>query len=43
MEVDSIVERDPEGIERAWVTDRGFEDVTERKRWLVISVLRKRG
>jgi hypothetical protein len=43
MEVESIVERDPEGIERAWVTDRGFEDVTERKRWLVISVLRKRG
>ncbi|KFX91453.1 hypothetical protein V490_05897 [Pseudogymnoascus sp. VKM F-3557] len=43
MEVDSIVERDPEGIEREWVTDRGFEDVTERKRWLVISALRKRG
>lgn len=43
MEVESIVERDPEGREREWVTDRGFEDVTERKRWLVISVLRKRG
>lgn len=43
LEVESIVERDPEGHEREWVTDRGFEDVTERKRWLVISVLRKRG
>lgn len=41
MEVESIVERDPEGREREWVTDRGFEDVAERKRWLVISVLRK--
>ncbi|OAF58049.1 hypothetical protein VC83_05197 [Pseudogymnoascus destructans] len=43
LEVESIVERDPEGREREWVTDRGVEDVTERKRWLVISVLRKRG
>ncbi|KFZ06388.1 hypothetical protein V501_07459 [Pseudogymnoascus sp. VKM F-4519 (FW-2642)] len=45
MEVESIVERDPEGREREWVTERKFEGVTdtERKRWLVISVLRKRG
>ncbi|KFY42592.1 hypothetical protein V494_02341 [Pseudogymnoascus sp. VKM F-4513 (FW-928)] len=42
MEVESIIERDPEGREREWVTDRGVEDVSERKRWLVISVLRKR-
>lgn len=43
MEVESIIERDSEGREMEWVTDRGFEDVTERKCWLVVSVLRKRG
>ena len=40
LKVDSITERDPDGIERAWVFDRGIEDVTVRKRWLVIAVLK---
>jgi hypothetical protein len=38
--VERIWERDAEGREREWVTDRGYEDVTERKRWLVIAVLK---
>lgn len=42
LELESIVERDPNGHERAWVFDRGIEDVSERKRWLVISVLKKK-
>jgi nicotinamide N-methyltransferase len=42
LEVESIVERDPNGKEREWTFDRGIEDVSERKRWLVISVLRKK-
>lgn len=40
LEVDSITERDPDGIERQFVFDRGIEDVTVRKRWLVVSVLK---
>ncbi|KAL2074458.1 hypothetical protein VTL71DRAFT_8236 [Oculimacula yallundae] len=42
LEIDRIWERNAEGIERDWVEDRGIEDVTERKRWLVIGVLKKR-
>jgi predicted nicotinamide N-methyase len=42
LEVESIVEKDPNGHEREWVFDRGIENVTERKRWLVISVLKKK-
>jgi predicted nicotinamide N-methyase len=41
LEVESIVERDPVGNEREWVTDRGIEDKTKSKRWLVVSVLRR--
>lgn len=40
LRVGSITERDPDGIERQWVFDRGIEDVTVRKRWLVVSVLK---
>jgi predicted nicotinamide N-methyase len=42
LELESIVERDPDGNERPWVFDRGNEDITERKRWLAIAVLRRR-
>ncbi|KAI2608495.1 uncharacterized protein GGS25DRAFT_490533 [Hypoxylon fragiforme] len=41
LEVERIWERDCDGVERAWVWDRGHEDVTERKRWLVVGVLRR--
>jgi len=41
LEVEKIWERSAEGVEREWVTDRGIEDVTERKRWLVIAILRR--
>ncbi|TVY30026.1 Protein N-terminal and lysine N-methyltransferase [Lachnellula hyalina] len=39
--VEKIWERNADGAERAWVEDRGIEDVTERKRWLVVAVLKK--
>jgi nicotinamide N-methyltransferase len=41
LEIERICERDAEGNERAWLADRGIEDVTERKRWLVVAVLRR--
>lgn len=40
LEIESITERDPDGEERKWVFDRGIEDVTVRKRWLVVAVLK---
>jgi nicotinamide N-methyltransferase len=43
LEVERIWERDAEGHEREWVVDRGVEDVTGRKRWLVVAVLRRIG
>ncbi|PVH85098.1 hypothetical protein DL98DRAFT_512030 [Cadophora sp. DSE1049] len=42
LEIDRIWERNAEGLERKWVEDRGIEDVTERKRWLVVGILKKR-
>lgn len=42
LEVERIWERDCNGVERAWASDRGAEDVTVRKRWLVIAVLKRR-
>jgi len=42
LEVEKIWERDAEGHEREWVTDRGVEDITRRKRWLVIAILKKK-
>lgn len=41
LEVESIWERDCDGRDRAWAWDRGIEDVSERKRWLVVAVLRR--
>ncbi|OTB05252.1 hypothetical protein M426DRAFT_57193 [Hypoxylon sp. CI-4A] len=42
LEVESIWERDCDGVEREWVWDRGVEDISERKRWLVVGVLKRR-
>ncbi|KAI1648599.1 uncharacterized protein F4817DRAFT_333421 [Daldinia loculata] len=42
LEVESIWERDCDGVEREWVWDRGQEDISVRKRWLVVGVLRRR-
>ncbi|KAH8658763.1 hypothetical protein BGZ60DRAFT_472101 [Tricladium varicosporioides] len=41
LEVEKIWERDVEGIEREWAEDRGREDPSARKRWLVVAVLKK--
>lgn len=40
LEVESIYERDCDGNTRPWAWDCGFEDPSERKRWLVVAVLR---
>ncbi|KAI1262151.1 hypothetical protein F5Y18DRAFT_439252 [Xylariaceae sp. FL1019] len=42
LEVERIWERDCDGVERAWVGDRGAKDLTVLKRWLVIGVLRRK-
>jgi predicted nicotinamide N-methyase len=42
LEIERIWERNADGTEREWATDRGIEDVTERKRWLVVAILRRR-
>ena len=41
LDISQIYERDVDGRERAWKRERdsGLEDVTERKRWLVVAVL----
>jgi predicted nicotinamide N-methyase len=41
LEVERIWERDCNGQDREWVWDRGIEDVTVRKRWLAVAVLRR--
>lgn len=41
LEVERIWERDCDGVDREWVLDRGSEDITTRKRWLVVAVLRR--
>ncbi|KAK0626462.1 nicotinamide N-methyltransferase [Immersiella caudata] len=41
LEIERIWERDCDGVDREWVWDRGYEDPTVRKRWLVIAVLRR--
>jgi len=43
LEIESIWEKNADGKERSWVEDRGREDITERKRWLVIGILKRRG
>lgn len=44
FEVESIEEVDVNGKSRAWLglNEDGEENVTERKRWLVVAVLRRR-
>ncbi|ROW08997.1 hypothetical protein VMCG_02854 [Cytospora schulzeri] len=42
LEVESIWERDCDGVEREWTWDRGYEDPVGRKRWLVCAVLKRR-
>ena len=42
LEIERIWERNAEGAQRAWSIDRGIEDITERKRWLVIAILKRR-
>ncbi|TEY72972.1 hypothetical protein BOTCAL_0085g00210 [Botryotinia calthae] len=44
LEIETIYERDANGVEREWVADRGAEDrdAIARKRWLVIAVLKRR-
>ncbi|KAI0157319.1 hypothetical protein GGR57DRAFT_461563 [Xylariaceae sp. FL1272] len=42
LEVERIWERDCDGVERAWVGDRGVEDLSVLKRWLVIGILRRK-
>lgn len=39
--IERIWERDCDGVDREWVTDRGVEDPTERKRWLAVAVLKR--
>ena len=43
LEVEDIWERDSDGYERGWMKERdgAGEDVGERKKWLVIAVLRR--
>ena len=40
LRVDDIFEVDVEGETRTWQSDRGTENVLERKRWLAVCVLR---
>lgn len=42
LAVESIRERDVDGVERPYMAGRGTEDVVERKRWLIIGTLRKK-
>jgi Lysine methyltransferase len=42
LAIDAIWEVDAAGARREWVPVRGVEDVAERKRWLVVAVLRWR-
>lgn len=42
LEIEKIWEKNAEGRDREWVEDRGFEDATERKRWLAIGVLKRK-
>ncbi|CAK7220700.1 hypothetical protein SBRCBS47491_004276 [Sporothrix bragantina] len=41
LEIEAIWERDCDNCERDWAVDRGIEDVTERKRWLVVAIFRR--
>jgi predicted nicotinamide N-methyase len=41
LQVENIWERDVDGAERRWDMEREEEDVRERKRWLVICVMKR--
>lgn len=43
LEIESVAEVDVAGVERSWLTERdgGKENVSERKRWLVVAVLKR--
>ncbi|KAJ9142696.1 Protein N-methyltransferase NNT1 [Pleurostoma richardsiae] len=41
LEVERMWERDCDGVDREWAWDRGVEDISVRKRWLVVAVLRR--
>jgi nicotinamide N-methyltransferase len=43
LDIEAIWERDCDGKEREWAEERdgGREDVTERKKWLVIAILQR--
>ncbi|KAM0280313.1 hypothetical protein ACHAQH_004149 [Verticillium albo-atrum] len=43
LEVERIWERDAAGVERAWADERPEEELTGRKRWLVVAILRRTG
>lgn len=43
LEIEEIWERDVNGGEREWIKEQGkSEDATERKRWLVVAILRRK-
>lgn len=44
LDIEDIYEEDAEGNRRKWMEERdgGTENVTERKRWLVIAILKRR-
>lgn len=44
LEIESIYEEDAQGNRREWMEERdgGTENVTERKKWLVIAILKRR-
>ncbi|KAF3921049.1 hypothetical protein AA313_de0202880 [Arthrobotrys entomopaga] len=42
FEIESIKERDVNGVEREFLADRGFEDGSEKKRWLTIGILKSK-
>lgn len=41
LALESIHEEDIEGNRRDWTTERAGEDVTNRRRWLVVAVLKR--
>lgn len=44
LEVEEIYEENSDGERREWVKERdgGLEDTNERKRWLVIAILKRK-
>lgn len=44
LEVDEIYEEDANGFRREWLEERdgGYEDHNERKKWLVIAILKRK-